>query len=957
MRKKMRIKHLSLYVAAMLAVLGCQEPAERAAAEMARRIAPEYSNRIAFRQTADSTESYSIQARGRKVLISGSGANSMAAGLGRYLSDVCGADISWERVHPVELPSRMPLPDSLISCRALVPERFFLNYCTFGYTMPWWQWEDWERFIDWMAMQGINMPLAITGQDAIWQEVWRGFGLSDEEIRAWFTGPAHLPWHRMCNIDGVDGPLPQGWIDGQKELQKKILKRERELGMRPVLPAFGGHIPMQFKELYPDAQITDISGWGGFPPENLPHFLSPQDSLFGVIQKAFLEAQTREYGTDHIYGFDLFNEVDPPSWDPETLAAIGREAYGSIAAADPDAHWLQMGWMFYYDRKNWTPEIIEAYLNAVPAGKVTILDYYTENIPVWTLTDGFYGQPWIFCYLGNFGGNTRLAGPFRKESQRITEALGMHDGSDRQSTPSGIGCTLEGFGLNRWFYEYVLSRAWDTGLTDDQWLAGLDRRRHSPEGFWQEMADSIYLRGSFSEGALLCGRPCMSGRHSWRVFYEPGYDQDILVRSWKTLIDSPSGSDAWRCDAVSIGCQVLGNHFAVLRDRFASAFRYGNLEAAEESARDMRSLMEDIACLAACEPAFRLERWLDGAESWAAGPDEEALYRHNAWHLITTWGVSQNLNDYASRLWSGLVSTYYAPRWEIFIEEALACLREGRSLEQDRVDELVGAFEDTMVNAAPRVADKAPADDIPGLCKQLYLKWFGKPLTLMSWNVGVFSKHTADSTPDVAEAILGAGADAVCLCELDSCNRRHASYQLQDLSGLLGGWPYSFASAFPFAGGAYGNGIVCKDLILHSERLLLPIADGAEQRSVAIVETEKYIIAATHLDHIGAEARVAQTHAINNWFTEHYSRRTKPVFLCGDFNSLPDSEALLILSEQWDLLSGSSPTYPSDAPDRCIDYIFSLRSAAPVYVLSCTVDPSSPEASDHLPVIVSVKCN
>ena len=417
----------------------------------------------------------------------------------------------------------MPLPDRTISGRALVPERFFLNYCTFGYTMPWWKWPQWERFIDWMALNGINMPLAITGQEAVWYEVWKEFGMTDEEIRSYFSGPAHLPWHRMCNIDGVDGPLPQGWIDGQKKLQKQIVRRERELGMRPVLPAFGGHVPAKFKELYPNAQITDIGGWGGFPPENLPHFLSPQDSLFGVIQRAFIEAQTREYGTDHIYGFDLFNEVDPPSWDSETLAAISREAYGSIAACDSDAMWLQMGWMFYYDRKHWTPEIVRAYLKAVPPGKVTILDYYTENIPVWQLTEGFYGQPFIFCYLGNFGGNSRLAGPFRKESERITEALA-------NGAPAGIGCTLEGFGLNRWMYEYVLGRAWSTEASEEQWLRSLDRRRHSPHGFWKAMTDSVYLRGSFSEGALLCGRPCLEGPSSWRVFYETPYDNAVLVR-------------------------------------------------------------------------------------------------------------------------------------------------------------------------------------------------------------------------------------------------------------------------------------------------------------------------------------------------------------------------------------------------------------------------------------------
>jgi len=54
--------------------------------------------------------------------------------------------------------------------------------------------------------------VAITGQEAVWQRVWTRLGLSDEEVRAYFTGPAHLPWHRMSNIDRWQGPLPESGL-------------------------------------------------------------------------------------------------------------------------------------------------------------------------------------------------------------------------------------------------------------------------------------------------------------------------------------------------------------------------------------------------------------------------------------------------------------------------------------------------------------------------------------------------------------------------------------------------------------------------------------------------------------------------------------------------------------------------------------------------------------------------
>ena len=680
---------ICLLILSCLLVSACSTPAERAAGRLSDRLAPQY--RITFRETKDTIETYRFQTKGSRLIIEGSSTSAMAVGLNRYLNDFCHTTVSWYAADAVEVPERMPMVPKAVSGKALVKDRFFLNSCTFGYTMPWWQWADWERMIDWMALQGVNLPLASTGQEAVWQEVWREFGLTDDEIRAFFTGPAYLPWHRAGNIDGVDAPLPQGWIDSQKALQGRILERERELGMHPVLPAFTGHVPARLLELYPESRITDVKTWGGFPKENACHFLSPEDSLYKHIQSAFLKAQERHFGTDHVYGLDLFNEVPPPSWDPEVLAHIGRGAYESLAEVDPDARWIQTGWLFYYDRKNWTPERIRAYLEAIPAGKVTLLDYYTENVPVWKETEGFYGQPDIFCYLGNFGGNTRLAGPFRKESDRITEAL-EKGGAD------GIGCTLEGFGVNQWFFEYVMGRAWETGVTDDAWLAALDARKGAPEGFWKDMADSIYLRGSFSEGPLVCGRPCDEGFQHWTVVNHTPYDPVTLERLWMRLQAHPDASPA---DLVILETQVLGNRFAALRDDFVAACRAGQTDQAEDVGGQMKQLILEMDSLAGTRPEFRAEDWLDVASAWGKTPQEKQYFRDDAWKLLTIWGEAPNLNDYANRVWSGLVRAYYLPRWELFIQTHLDALKTGIPYEAQAFDKACRELELQLAEHAP----------------------------------------------------------------------------------------------------------------------------------------------------------------------------------------------------------------------------------------------------------------
>lgn len=229
-------------------------------------------------------------------------------------------------------------------------------------------------------------------------------------------------------------------------------------------------------------------------------------------------------------------------------------------------------------------------------------------------------------------------------------------------------------------------------------------------------------------------------------------------------------------------------------------------------------------------------------------------------------------------------------------------------------------------------------------------------LTLMSYNVGVFSKYQESSMPGVAKLIRDNGAAYVALNELDSCNRRHGTYQLQELAEALGGWNYQFASAFPYAGGAYGNGVVTDRRITGRYKLALPKGDGSEPRSVAVVETQECVFGSVHLDHRSQDAALVQMKTVNDWFTKVYGGAKKPVFLCGDFNVTPDSEVIAEALTCWTLLSGDGFTHSTTNPRHCIDYIFSLKDAKQVAVESCEVlTEGTADLSDHFPVKVTVK--
>lgn len=233
-------------------------------------------------------------------------------------------------------------------------------------------------------------------------------------------------------------------------------------------------------------------------------------------------------------------------------------------------------------------------------------------------------------------------------------------------------------------------------------------------------------------------------------------------------------------------------------------------------------------------------------------------------------------------------------------------------------------------------------------------------IRLVQYNVGVFSKEIDNSIPMIAEMLREIGADVVSVNELDSCNTRHSNYQLADFAEALGGWNFRYSRAMPYRDGAYGIGVAVPDKILDSFTISLPKGEGTEPRTCCVVETKEYVFASTHLDFRSEPSMVMQASLISSTLKEKYGAVRKPVFLCGDMNSTPESDVLAELAKDWDVLSVAKPTIPSNAPRSCIDYILALRNGAEYKVVATDVPTvfkggDVAVASDHLPVFVDVR--
>lgn len=65
----------------------------------------------------------------------------------------------------------------------------------------------------------------------------------------------------------------------------------------------------------------------------------------------------------------------------------------------------------------------------------------------------------------------------------------------------------------------------------------------------------------------------------------------------------------------------------------------------------------------------------------------------NARTIITVWGDTPNLSDYANRDWDGLVETFYKVRWQMFFDAVLAAFDAGQPFDSHLLDQAIRQFE------------------------------------------------------------------------------------------------------------------------------------------------------------------------------------------------------------------------------------------------------------------------
>ena len=245
----------------------------------------------------------------------------------------------------------------------------------------------------------------------------------------------------------------------------------------------------------------------------------------------------------------------------------------------------------------------------------------------------------------------------------------------------------------------------------------------------------------------------------------------------------------------------------------------------------------------------------------------------------------------------------------------------------------------------------------------------GRSLRVMTYNsygARATSPANAADLDALAEVIRRQDPDFVTLNEVDVFTDRTGKnvHQARDLAEKLG-MEWHFSKAIDRDGGEYGDAVLSKYPILETRSYRLPCAaeQPGEDRALCVIRVQidgkDLYVASTHLDHLSGDAsRLVQAAEIRR------IRDTElegDLILCGDLNAIPSSNVIATMTS---FLTNTGPidqyTFPSDDPDRKIDYImyapiehFGVQNCQVVSRGDQQID--GVDASDHRPVIADIR--
>ena len=662
-------------------------------------------------------EVFVIGAEKSKVLIKGTTISAITTGLGWYLNNIAHINIAWNSLNEKTVSgdayadlSSIPLPTETETHTSDAKYRYYLNTCTFGYSMTSWTWKRWQQEIDWMALHGINMPLQLVGLEEVWRKFLtmeeggkRKYGYTDEEAKAFVAGPAFIAWWAMNNLEGwggtasgaksgyqnlagAGGVQDDAWYVRQKNLAKSIVDRQRELGMQPVLPGWSGMVPTDFQSQSGFATRGNGGNWAGDFVR--PLLLSVNNSNYAEIAADYYKCLEEVMGESQYYSMDPFHEGGGAG-TMEDYKAL----YDAMEAAKDGSQWVIQQWQWSATQKY--------SLTAVPAGRLVVLDLFSDGSPAFDKYSGYAPQDAVFCAIPNFGGRSGLMGRLNN----LTDNYFTYKA--KYASIKGIGAAPEAIEQTPVTYDLIFQLPWMGSKPDmKEWVKNYAAARYGTDNVVVQEAWELLRQGVLNYGAdgiqgpvedVWGARPNLDAKpaSTWgKTINHAGgtytkarrqmlVDAVYKLISQQAALNLAAGSvyeSNYLYDLVEFGGAVIADYaydllLGIKAAKTAAGNNFAN-DAVYKARRDaFLQLILDMDTFRGTNLNFRLGKWTQEARD-AAEEVEDATTATPDWYeynnartILGTWSSpGTNLTDYSYRSWQGLLKDYYYPRWKYYFE-------------------------------------------------------------------------------------------------------------------------------------------------------------------------------------------------------------------------------------------------------------------------------------------------
>lgn len=702
---------------------------DKVVAGFLERNLPDFKNQIVVKILSGEQDNYRISAVNGKVFVTANNYISAFTGIYDYLKKYCGVQLSWCGNRKINI-TRLTMFNGEFSRTIEQKFRVYMNYCTLDYSMCWWDFDRWEQEIDFMAMNGINMPLAVIGTEAVWFELLLDYGFTEREALDWISGPAFWAWQLMTNIEGYLPPPNRDYVYHRAELGRQLLNRFVEFGMQPIQQGFSGHVPMLFKGKFPDVKILDQRGWCKFPKTAQ---IDPTDPFFLEFGSAYLNKLKKLLGNHHYLACDPFHEGTPPKPWFWYLKSVGKTINKMYENFDKDSVWVMQTWSM---RKH--------IVKAVPKNRLLLLDINSEKTGN---CRNLWGYQVVAGMLHNFGGKNAMQGKLKKHCNN--KYLQLKAGG---ANVVGTGMFMEGIEQNPVIYDLQFELLTSSKQIEYKfWLKDYIKRRYgqydeSLGKVWDILLETCYRDSGYQEnevGSVLAARPLpMPERTGPCCFTKVYYDTGLFEKAaalFASVSDGFTNSDGYQYDLCDLLRQVLSNRFYTNQKKYSIAYNEKNINELKRLSEEQLEILEDLDTLLSHRSEFCLSRWMYDSHKLAADDVEKKYFDYNAKTLITLWGDVNGddiLFDYSWREWSGLIKDFYYVRWKMFYDEVITQLEQGRNINVcDTVDfnkrkdyvktpfgKRILDFETKWINEYKAYSYPVDSDVVP-YAKKLIEKW------------------------------------------------------------------------------------------------------------------------------------------------------------------------------------------------------------------------------------------